>query len=194
MDAPDAARPRVRAADRGDRVHGPRGGGEPRRRGQRQPQAAQAAGRSRARRSSSSIYVGISLVGVGALPVHDGVTALGTDHINAPVLGVVEALQSDMARRRTQVRGRDRRRARAAPRPRARRCSGVSRVGYSLATNRQIPSAVGRLHPRWGTPFVIIGAGGRRRGRARAARRPRAAGRDLSRSGRCWRSRSRTCR
>ena len=35
---------------------------------------------------------------------------------------------------------------------------GVSRVGYSLATNRQIPSAVGRLHPRWGTPFVIMGA------------------------------------
>jgi APA family basic amino acid/polyamine antiporter len=33
---------------------------------------------------------------------------------------------------------------------------GVSRVGYSLATNRQIPSAVGRLHGRFGTPFVII--------------------------------------
>ena len=37
------------------------------------------------------VYVGISLVGVGALPVHDGVTALGTTHIKAPVLGVVEA-------------------------------------------------------------------------------------------------------
>jgi APA family basic amino acid/polyamine antiporter len=35
---------------------------------------------------------------------------------------------------------------------------GVSRVGYSLATNRQIPSAIGRLHGRWGTPYVIIGA------------------------------------
>ena len=35
---------------------------------------------------------------------------------------------------------------------------GVSRVGYSLATNRQIPSAVGRLHGRWGTPYVVIGA------------------------------------
>src|SRR5581483_4009821 len=31
-------------------------------------------------------------------------------------------------------------------------------IGYSLATNRQIPSAVGRLHPRWGTPFVIMSA------------------------------------
>jgi APA family basic amino acid/polyamine antiporter len=35
---------------------------------------------------------------------------------------------------------------------------GVSRVGYSLATNRQIPSAIGRLHEKWGTPYVIIGA------------------------------------
>ncbi len=33
---------------------------------------------------------------------------------------------------------------------------GVARVGYSLATNRQIPSAIGRLHPRWGTPFVVM--------------------------------------
>ena len=35
---------------------------------------------------------------------------------------------------------------------------GVSRVGYSLATNRQIPSAIGRLSTRWGTPIVVIGA------------------------------------
>src|SRR5207253_7865769 len=35
---------------------------------------------------------------------------------------------------------------------------GVSRVGYSLATNRQIPSAIGRLSTRWGTPIVVIAA------------------------------------
>jgi APA family basic amino acid/polyamine antiporter len=35
---------------------------------------------------------------------------------------------------------------------------GVSRVGYSLATNRQIPSAIGRLHGRFGTPWVVIAA------------------------------------
>ena len=33
---------------------------------------------------------------------------------------------------------------------------GVARLSYSLATNRQIPSAVGRLHPRLGTPYVAI--------------------------------------
>ncbi len=35
---------------------------------------------------------------------------------------------------------------------------GLSRLAYSLATNRQIPSAVGRLHPRRGTPYVVIAA------------------------------------
>jgi len=33
---------------------------------------------------------------------------------------------------------------------------GLARLGYSLATNRQIPSLVGRLHPRYSTPFVVI--------------------------------------
>jgi basic amino acid/polyamine antiporter, APA family len=34
---------------------------------------------------------------------------------------------------------------------------GVSRLGYSLALNRQIPSRIGYLHPRTSTPVVIIG-------------------------------------
>ena len=39
------------------------------------------------------IYVGIAVVGVGALPVRHGMTALGQDHLKAPVLGVVEAFK-----------------------------------------------------------------------------------------------------
>ena len=101
------------------------------------------------------IYVGISLVGVGALPVHDGVTALGTDHINAPVLGVVEAFKptwlADVLKYAVAIGGAFGLAAAASS-----AMLGVARVGYSLATNRQIPSAVGRLHPRWGTPFVIM--------------------------------------
>src|SRR5207237_4615459 len=31
-----------------------------------------------------------------------------------------------------------------------------SRLSDSLATNRQIPSALGRLHPRRSTPYVVI--------------------------------------
>ena len=36
---------------------------------------------------------------------------------------------------------------------------GLSRLGYSLALNRQIPSLLGRLHPRFDTPFVLIALG-----------------------------------
>src|SRR3712207_6266562 len=37
---------------------------------------------------------------------------------------------------------------------------GVSRLAYSLATNRQIPSAVGKLHPTRSTPYVAISIAG----------------------------------
>jgi APA family basic amino acid/polyamine antiporter len=33
---------------------------------------------------------------------------------------------------------------------------GLARLAYSLATNRQIPSAAGRLHERRGTPYIAI--------------------------------------
>jgi basic amino acid/polyamine antiporter, APA family len=36
---------------------------------------------------------------------------------------------------------------------------GLSRLGYSLALNRQIPSLVGRLHAKYNTPYVLIGLG-----------------------------------
>ena len=36
---------------------------------------------------------------------------------------------------------------------------GLSRLGYSLALNRQIPSRIGHLHPRFDTPIVLIGIG-----------------------------------
>jgi APA family basic amino acid/polyamine antiporter len=102
------------------------------------------------------IYVGIALVGVGALPVHHGMTALGEQHIKAPLLGVVEAYHphwlADTLKYVVAIGG-------AAGLMAAAGSSmlGVSRVGYSLATNRQIPSAVGRLHQRFGTPYVVIG-------------------------------------
>ena len=37
---------------------------------------------------------------------------------------------------------------------------GLSRLGYALAVNRQIPSRVGRLHPTFRTPVAIIVTGG----------------------------------
>ncbi len=103
------------------------------------------------------IYVGIAVVGVAALPVHHGMTDLGTRHVRAPLLGVVGALRptwiSEVLKYTVAVGG-----AAGLASAAAASMLGVSRVGYTLATNRQIPSAIGRLHDRWGTPYVIIGA------------------------------------
>jgi APA family basic amino acid/polyamine antiporter len=101
------------------------------------------------------IYVGIALVGVAALPVHHGLTELGSEHINAPLLGVVEAFRpkwvADTLKYAVAIGG-----ALGLSAASGSAMLGVSRVGYSLATNRQIPSAAGRLHRRYGTPFVIM--------------------------------------
>jgi APA family basic amino acid/polyamine antiporter len=101
------------------------------------------------------VYVGIAIVGVGALPVHDGYTALGTSHINAPLVGVVEAFHpkwvADVLKYAVAIGG-----AVGLTAAAGWSMLGVSRVGYGLATNRQIPSAIGRLHPTFGTPFVVI--------------------------------------
>jgi basic amino acid/polyamine antiporter, APA family len=102
------------------------------------------------------VYVGIAIVGVGVLPVDHGITALGTSHIKAPLVGVVDGLHPawvrDALRYAVAIGGAVGLTAAAGA-----SMLGVSRVGYLLATNRQIPSAIGRLHPRWGTPFVVIG-------------------------------------
>ncbi|MBV8987970.1 MAG: APC family permease, partial [Solirubrobacterales bacterium] len=101
------------------------------------------------------IYVGIALVGVWALPVHDGVSELGQQHLQAPVLGVVEAYHptwvADLLKFAVAIGG-----AAGLTAAAGAAMLGVSRTGYSLATNRQIPSAVGRLSGRWGTPVVVI--------------------------------------
>jgi APA family basic amino acid/polyamine antiporter len=101
------------------------------------------------------IYVGISLVAVAALPVTPGADPLTGEALDAPVLAVVDAFEPNWLSQPltyataalatlTLVVG-----AHAA-------MLGLSRLAYSLATNRQIPSAVGRLHPRFGTPYVAI--------------------------------------
>jgi APA family basic amino acid/polyamine antiporter len=102
------------------------------------------------------IYVGIAIVGVGVLPVHHHVSELGTEHLKAPMLGIVEAYTpkwlADVLKYVVAVTA-------AAALVAAADASmiGVSRTGYSMATNRQIPGGIGRLHQRYGTPSVIIG-------------------------------------
>ncbi len=105
------------------------------------------------------VYVGIAVVGVAALPVHNGITALGQTHISAPVLGIVESFRprgfADVLKYVVGVTG-----AVVLFSAAGVAQMGVSRVGYALATNRQIPSAVGRLSSRWGTPWIVILAAG----------------------------------
>jgi APA family basic amino acid/polyamine antiporter len=101
------------------------------------------------------VYVGIAIVGVAALPVHHGVTDLGRHHLSAPLLGIVESFRpigfADVLKYVIGVAG-----ALGLVSAAGAAMLGVSRVGYSLATNRQIPSAVGRLSSRWGTPWLVI--------------------------------------
>ena len=103
------------------------------------------------------VYVGIAVVAIAALPVHHGFSALGHRRIDAPVLTVVESFRprgfADVLKYAVGIGGAVGLTAAAGS-----AMLGVSRVGYSLATNRQIPSAIGRLSSRWGTPWLVIAA------------------------------------
>ena len=103
------------------------------------------------------LLVGVSTAAVIAIPVEDGHTALSSTFEQAPVLGMVSALDpawlKDTARYAVgAVAGATLLVAMNG------QMLGLSRLAYSLATNRQIPSAIGRLHPRRGTPYVVITA------------------------------------
>jgi basic amino acid/polyamine antiporter, APA family len=99
------------------------------------------------------LYVGVTLVALSALPAPHGSTPLGSRYLDAPLLGVVGQFDDVGATMRYVVGA-----VAAAVLVAGANASmlGLSRLAYSLATNRQIPSAVGRLHPRRSTPYVVI--------------------------------------
>jgi APA family basic amino acid/polyamine antiporter len=102
------------------------------------------------------LYVGVSLVALAALPVVHGHTALGGRYQDAPLLGVVSTYEPGTSLPevlRYLVGG-----VGAVLLVIAANAAmlGLSRLSYSLATNRQIPSLVGRLHPKRATPVVAI--------------------------------------
>jgi APA family basic amino acid/polyamine antiporter len=97
----------------------------------------------------------VSVAGLMATPVVGTRTALGDRFIEAPVLAIVSSYEPgtllDVSR---YVVG-----ATAAALLLVAmngQMLGLARLAYSLATNRQIPSALGRLHRRRGTPYVTI--------------------------------------
>ncbi len=101
------------------------------------------------------LYVGIALVAVTALPVHGTHTELARHYLDAPVLGIVSRVHPHwLERSLTYLVA-----AAAAVTLVAAANSamlGLSRLAYSLSTNRQIPSGLGRLHPQRSTPYVLI--------------------------------------
>ncbi len=105
--------------------------------------------------SVATVYVGIALVALTALPVVDGATPLGGKDLEAPVLGITgQFAQPWLADGLTYLF------ALAATltlvEAAASAMLGLSRLAYSLSLNRQIPSGLGRLHPTRGTPFIVI--------------------------------------
>jgi basic amino acid/polyamine antiporter, APA family len=101
------------------------------------------------------LYVGMALVAVLALPVEHGASALSTEFIEAPIVGVVGQLDPDWLAETMRyvigavgvvvllqaVNG---------------QMLGIGRLAYSLGTNRQIPSLAARLDATRGTPYVAI--------------------------------------
>jgi APA family basic amino acid/polyamine antiporter len=100
-------------------------------------------------------YVGIALVAITALPVRAGHTALATHYLNAPMIGIVTQVHPHwLAQTLRYVVGGLATLTLVAAANSA--MLGLSRLAYSLSTNRQIPSGLGRLHPERSTPYVLI--------------------------------------
>lgn len=107
--------------------------------------------------STITIFTGIAVVALMAEPllaeVNGGQLGVGGQYVEKPVVGVVSAFEpSWLATTLTYVVG-----AMAAiTLVQAARIYmlGPMRVTYALATNRQIPGPIGRLHRTYGTPYV----------------------------------------
>jgi len=96
--------------------------------------------------------VGIALVASSTLP------QTGDRWYEAPMLGVVSGFEQDWLREPLRYAI-----ALFAIAILVIACNaamfGLSRLGYSLALNRQVPSLLGRLHSRYNTPVVLIALG-----------------------------------
>jgi basic amino acid/polyamine antiporter, APA family len=101
------------------------------------------------------VYVGIALVAVTALPVHGTHTELADRFVNAPMIGIVSHVHPHWLEQvlRYSVAALASVTLVAAANS---AMLGLSRLAYSLSTNRQIPSGLGRLHPVRSTPYVLI--------------------------------------
>lgn len=102
-----------------------------------------------------ALMIGLTVVALWAVPIVDGQTALGGEFIDAPVLGAVSAFEPEWLSEvfRYMVGGIG---ALVLLQAVNVNMLGLSRLAYALATHRQIPSAIGKLHARYSTPYVTI--------------------------------------
>jgi APA family basic amino acid/polyamine antiporter len=102
------------------------------------------------------VFVGVSAVGVMAVPVSGSATALGGRFVEAPVLGIVSRFDphwlENTFRWIVAIVG-----SLALFQAANTSMLGLSRLSYSLATNGQIPAALGKLHREHSTPYIAIG-------------------------------------
>ena len=100
-------------------------------------------------------YLGVAIVATSTLGREQGLLSGERSNIDAPLMGVVAAFEQEAVREGLRYLV-----AISALAVLGIACLtamlGLSRLGYSLALNRQIPSSVGRLHPRYATPVVTI--------------------------------------
>jgi APA family basic amino acid/polyamine antiporter len=103
-----------------------------------------------------TVYVGIAVVAMTALPAVANQTSLARNYLEAPVLGIAASFDQDwLADGLTYVIAAAATATLVAASNSA--MLGLSRLAYSLATNRQIPGGIGRLHPTRSTPYMVIG-------------------------------------
>jgi basic amino acid/polyamine antiporter, APA family len=101
------------------------------------------------------LFVLVSVAALMATPVVGTRTALGDRFLEAPVLAIPSSYEPgallDVSRYAVGATA-----AALLLVAMNGQMLGLARLAYSLATNRQIPSAVGRLHRRRGTPYITI--------------------------------------
>jgi APA family basic amino acid/polyamine antiporter len=103
----------------------------------------------------------IAVVGISAFPVEDGETALGTEWLKAPLVGIVEALAdplpgwtADALRVYVGLTG-----ALVLLAAATTSVSGFTRLAFSLGEHRQLPRSFGRLNRRTlVSPQAIVAA------------------------------------
>ena len=96
------------------------------------------------------VYVLIALIGLSAFPAPHGTTALGTEWLRSPIMGIVAALQvhlsgwfGNVLRVYVGLTG-----ALVLVAAATTSISGFGRLAYSLGEHGQLPRAFGRLHRR----------------------------------------------